>query len=57
MVIGTGEHVSVSLVDHEVGHALETFDQMAARPDWQAIMRRCRPLLERRYQDSQHTTA
>lgn len=53
MAIGTGDHVSVSLVDHEVGHALETLDGMAARPDWQAIMTRCRPLLViGRYQDA-----
>jgi hypothetical protein len=54
MAIGTGDHVSVSLVDHEVGHALEVLDDMAARPDWQAIMRRSRPLLViDRYQDAQ----
>ncbi len=53
MAIGTGPHVSVSLVDHEVGHAMESFDAMAARPDWQAIMRRCRPLVRTgRYQDA-----
>jgi hypothetical protein len=52
MAIGTGDHVSVSLVDHEVGHALDVLDDMATRPDWQAIMRRSRPLLViDRYQD------
>ena len=30
MAIGTGGHVSVSLIDHEVGHALEVLDDMAA---------------------------
>jgi len=53
MAIGTGDHVSVSLVDHEVGHALDVLDDIAARPDWQAIMRRSRPLLViDRYQDA-----
>jgi hypothetical protein len=53
MAIGTGDHVSVSLVDHEVGHALEVMDDMATRPDWQAIMHRSRPLLAiDRYQDA-----
>jgi hypothetical protein len=53
MALGTGDHVSVGLVDHEVGHALEVLDGMAARQDWQAIMRRSRPLLViGRYQDA-----
>lgn len=52
MVLGTGDHLSVSLVDHELGHVLDMMDGMSDRPDWQTIMWRCRPLvLHPRYQD------
>ena len=52
MVVGTGAHVSVSLVDHELGHCFEQMDDLASTPDWQAIMWRCRPLVVHpRYQD------
>lgn len=42
MVIGTGEHLSVSLAGHEVGHAVEQMDGMADDEEWQTIMKMCR---------------
>lgn len=53
MVVGTGDHVSVSLIDHELGHCFEQMDDLAATRDWQAIMLRCRPAVAHpRYQDA-----
>ncbi|GAA3133998.1 hypothetical protein GCM10010466_25790 [Planomonospora alba] len=39
IAIGTGDHVSASLVLHEVGHALDAFDGMSRAAEWQTIMK------------------
>ncbi|MET9064372.1 hypothetical protein ACWDR1_23000 [Streptosporangium sandarakinum] len=52
IAIGTGDHVSASLVLHEIGHALDFFDGMSSSSDWKTIMHMCRPALEHpRYLD------
>ncbi|WP_157420272.1 hypothetical protein [Actinomadura kijaniata] len=52
VVVGTGPHVSVSLVDHEIGHVIERRRRAAESAEWQTIMMRCRPLLVyQRWQD------
>lgn len=52
MAVGTGRHVSASLVDHEIGHVIERRRRAAESPEWETIMFRCRPLLVmERYQD------
>ncbi|GAA4157676.1 hypothetical protein [Actinomadura keratinilytica] len=45
MAVGTGDHVSASLVDHEIGHVMERRRRAAESAEWQTIMFRCRPLL------------
>ncbi|MFC9977471.1 hypothetical protein ACFVH6_41890 [Spirillospora sp. NPDC127200] len=46
VVIGTGGHVSVSLIDHEIGHVLACARGAVDTGEWTTIMYRCRPLLE-----------
>ncbi|MFI6803000.1 anthrax toxin lethal factor-related metalloendopeptidase [Streptosporangium canum] len=54
IAIGTGPHVSASLVHHEIGHALDFMDQMSQGQEWHTIMRLCSPKLQQpRYRDSQ----
>ncbi|MBT2212424.1 hypothetical protein [Actinomadura sp. NEAU-AAG7] len=43
--IGTGAHVSASLVDHDLGHVMERRRRAAESRGWGTIMFRCRPLL------------
>jgi len=38
IALGTRDHVSASLVHHEVGHALDLLDEMSAREEWRTIM-------------------
>ncbi|MEV1171349.1 hypothetical protein [Nonomuraea sp. NPDC049784] len=38
IAIGTHDHVSTSLVHHEVGHALDSLDRMSDGQDWITIM-------------------
>lgn len=45
MAVGTGRHVSASLVDHEIGHVIERRRRAAESKEWETIMFRCRPLL------------
>ncbi|MGK5556924.1 hypothetical protein ACSNOI_35475 [Actinomadura kijaniata] len=45
VAVGTGTHVSASLVDHEIGHVMERLRGAAQTPEWDTIMFRCRPLL------------
>ncbi|MFC6883511.1 hypothetical protein [Actinomadura yumaensis] len=45
LAVGTGEHVSASLVDHEIGHVIERRRRAAETTEWETIMFRCRPLL------------
>ncbi|TDC86032.1 hypothetical protein [Actinomadura sp. 7K507] len=45
VAIGTGAHVSASLVDHEIGHVIERRRRFAESGEWETIMFRCRPLL------------
>ncbi|MEU7942465.1 hypothetical protein [Microbispora bryophytorum] len=53
IAIGTGDHVSASLVLHEVGHALDAFDGMSQSAEWQTIMQMCRPaIMHPRYLDA-----
>lgn len=53
LVIGTGEHLSVSVPAHEVGHALEQMDGMADREEWQTIVAMCRgKLMADRYEEN-----
>lgn len=52
LVVGTGDHLSVSLTHHEIGHALERMHQHADHEPWQLIMARCMPvLLAERYRN------
>lgn len=46
MAVGTGPHVSASLVDHEIGHVIERRRRGAESPEWETIMFRCRPVLQ-----------
>ena len=53
VVIGTGSHVSASLVDHELGHVVERSRRAAEHSDWQTIMMLCWPhLIVDRYRDA-----
>jgi hypothetical protein len=53
IAIGTGDHVSASLVLHEVGHALDLLDGMSSGAEWQTIMQMCRPSITHpRYLDA-----
>ncbi|WP_433237364.1 hypothetical protein ACQPYK_28735 [Streptosporangium sp. CA-135522] len=53
ITIGTGDHVSASLVLHEVGHALDAFDSMSQASEWQLIMQMCRTAITHpRYLDA-----
>jgi hypothetical protein len=38
IAIGTRDHLSASLVHHEVGHGLDLLDRMSDREDWATIM-------------------
>jgi hypothetical protein len=52
VAVGTGRHVSASLVDHELGHVIERRRRAAESEEWRTIMFRCRPLLVmERWQD------
>ncbi|RCG21148.1 hypothetical protein DQ384_36660 [Sphaerisporangium album] len=46
IAIGTGDHVSASLVLHEVGHGLDSLDAMSQSSEWQTIMRMCRSRIQ-----------
>jgi hypothetical protein len=53
IAIGTGDHVSASLVHHEIGHALDMWDGMSSAREWQTIMTMCRAHIQHpRYLDS-----
>jgi hypothetical protein len=53
IAIGTGAHVSASLVHHEIGHALDVMDHMSQGNEWQTIMHLCEPKVQHpRYKDS-----
>lgn len=38
IALGTRDHVSASLMHHEVGHALDLLDGLSSSADWQTIM-------------------
>ncbi|MBB2914311.1 hypothetical protein FHS43_005623 [Streptosporangium becharense] len=53
IAIGTGAHVSASLVHHEIGHALDFMDGVSHGGEWQTIMHLCRSKVQQpRYRDS-----
>ena len=54
LAIGTGESLSCSVLDHEIGHVLSVADGMAQRRDWQTIMFLCRQhLVDPRWFDAE----